>query len=89
MTEKTKLYRSILHEDFYRIKNRNNSKDAKRTPEQIAQSKAAKHDYYSEKWTKLLREAETEAQKKYCKAILEWNEIYNGTKSVSHLLHRL
>lgn len=78
MKEKTREYNMMFREDCDRIFRRNNSKDAKRTAEQIAQSKAAKHTFYAEKWSKLLREADTKAQKRYCKTVLAWNDHYNA-----------
>ena len=70
MTAQTKMYKLEQRNDLCTLKQRNNSKDAKRTPEQIEQSKQERVEHYKEKWTKMLESAETPTQKTICKNML-------------------
>ena len=77
MTAQTKMYKLEQLKDIRTLKQRNNSKDAKRTPEQIEQSKQARVEHYLAKWTKMLEAAETQTQKTICK-----NMIYGIVKEI-------
>ena len=70
MRTQTKTYKLEQMNDICTLKQRNNSKDAKRTAEQIEQSKQARVEHYLAKWTKMLEAAETQTQKTICKNML-------------------
>jgi len=70
MTAQTKTYKLEQMNDLCTLKQRNNSKDAKRTPEQIEQSKQERANHYLAKWTKMLEAAETQTQRTICKNML-------------------
>lgn len=58
--------------DIKHYNRRNNSKDSKRTSEQIAQSEKDKKDFYIKKWVSFRREAETKAQKDICDRMIRY-----------------
>ena len=64
-----KLYED-MEEDLAKLRYRNNSKDEKRTAEQIRQSAKDQANKYTDKWNRLLEQCETPAQKEICKDVL-------------------
>lgn len=79
MKERTRWIKKELDADLSKMRFRNNSKDAKRTDEQIEQSQNARADYYTKKWEGILNDADTEAQRRYCQIALKAvGKISNG-----------
>lgn len=79
MKERTRWIKKELDADLSKMRFRNNSKDEKRTDEQIEQSQNARADYYTRKWEGILNDADTEAQRKYCQIALKAaGKISNG-----------
>lgn len=70
MKEYTKFLRAENKKDKSSIYYHNNSKASRRTLEQNEQAKNDKYNHYLKKWTKLLEQCETKAQKEYCEDIL-------------------
>ena len=70
MREFTKKLYEERGEDLSKLRYRNNSKDEKRTPEQIRQSAKDQAKRYTDKWNKFLEQCETPAQKEICKDVL-------------------
>ena len=67
----TKYLKKLYKEDIWRIEQRNNSKDNKRTDAQRAQALNDKKAYYTRKYTDLLGNCTTPAQKKICRNMLD------------------
>ena len=70
MKEFTKKLYEEREEDLAKLRYRNNSKDEKRTAEQIRQSAEDQAKRYTGKWNKLLEQCETPGQKEICKDVL-------------------
>ena len=70
MKEFTKKLYEEREEDLAKLRYRNNSKDEKRTAEQIRQSAEDQAKRYTDKWNKLLEQCETPGQKEICKDVL-------------------
>lgn len=70
-----KLYEE-MEEDLAKLRYRNNSKDEKRTAEQIRQSVKDQANKYTDKWNRLLEQCETPAQKGICKDVLHRISIH-------------
>ena len=70
MREFTRKLKKEAQEDLIKIHQHNNSKNKKRTPEQIEQSKKDKMNYFINKWADLLEKSETKAQKVICVDVL-------------------
>ena len=71
MRERTRWMRNELDADLSKMRYLNNSKADKRTDEQNEQSRTARVNHYTQKWMRILNEAETAAQKHYCKVAIE------------------
>lgn len=70
MKEFTRFLKEENTKDKKSIYQHNNSKKSKRTSEQNEQAVNDKRNHYKNKWNALLEKCETEAQKNYCKDIL-------------------
>ena len=70
MKEFTKKLYAEREEDIAKLRYRNNSKDEKRTAEQIRQSAKDQANRYTDKWNRLLEQCETPAQKEICEEVL-------------------
>ena len=70
-----KLYEE-MEEDLAKLRYRNNSKDEKRTAEQIRQSAKDQANRYTDKWNRLLEQCETPAQKEICEDVLHRISIH-------------
>lgn len=70
MREFTKKLYEERGEDLSKLRYRNNSKDEKRTPEQIRQSAKDQAKRYTDKWNKFLEQCETPVQKEICEDVL-------------------
>lgn len=62
----TKYLKDEQDKDLRRFRIHNNTKEAKRTPEQNEQHKNDRVSFYNTKWSKLLNESQTPAQKRIC-----------------------
>lgn len=71
MRSLTKELKAEYEKDVIRIYAHNNSKNAKRTPEQKKQAHDAKVNFYLNKWNALNEKAETPAQKNYCETMID------------------
>lgn len=73
-----RTYTSFLKEeedkDFRAITAHNNHKSSLRTVQQNAQALADKKKFYREKWQSYAKDADTEAQKRCCKRMLDYIE---------------
>ena len=76
MKEFTKKLYAEREEDLAKLRYRNNSKDEKRTAEQIRQSAKDQANKYTDKWNRLLEQCETPAQKGICKDVLHRISIH-------------
>lgn len=65
-----------MEEDLANLRYRNNSKDEKRTAEQIRQSAKDQANRYTDKWNRLLEQCETPAQKEICEDVLHRISIH-------------
>lgn len=70
MKEFTKKLYEEREADLSKLRYRNNSKDEKRTAEQIRQSAKDQANRYTDKWNKFLEQSETPSQKEICKDVL-------------------
>lgn len=70
MKEYTRFLKAENKKDKISIYQHNNSKARKRTPEQNEQARTDKYNHFFNKWTSLLEQCETDAQKGYCEDIL-------------------
>ena len=68
----TRTLKVNFERDIKYYNQRNNSKDSKRTAEQIAQSEKDKKDFYIKKWVAFRQEAETKAQKDICDRMIRY-----------------
>lgn len=68
----TRTLKVNYERDIKQYGRRNNSKDNKRTVEQIAQSEKDKKAFYLEKWVSFRQEAETKAQKDICDSMIRY-----------------
>ena len=76
MNEFTKKLYKEREEDLAKLRYRNNSKDEKRTAEQIRQSAKDQAKRYTDKWNRLLEQCETPAQKGICEDVLHRISIH-------------
>ena len=76
MKEFTKKLYEEREEDLAKLRYRNNSKDEKRTAEQIRQSAKDQAKRYTDKWNRLLEQCETPAQKGICEDVLHRISIH-------------
>ena len=80
-----KLYEE-MEEDLAKLRYRNNSKDDKRTAEQIRQSAKDQEKMYTDKWNKFLEQCETHAQKEICEEVLHRISLhFNHGEAVADL----
>lgn len=76
MRDKTREYKAESYKDFQSIRTKNNAKDEKRSPEQREQALRDKRAYYSSKWSRMLSEAETKAQKRIAENMVYFIAVY-------------
>ena len=70
MREFTKKLYEEMEEDLAKLRFRNNSKDEKRTADQVRQSNEAQAKHYTDKWQSYMEQCETPAQKEICEEVL-------------------
>ncbi len=71
MTDKTRFYQQQHLADFLKINQHNNSKISKRSQEENEKAFLDKQSFYRAKWLKMLKEAETDAQRIHAVRMLE------------------
>lgn len=76
MKEFTKKLYKEREEDLEKLRYRNNSKDEKRTADQVRQSNEAQAKHYTDKWQSYMEQCETHAQKEICKDVLHRISIH-------------
>ena len=73
-------------EDLAKLRYRNNSKDEKRTADQVRQSNEAQAKHYTDKWKSYLEQCETHAQKEICEEVLHRISLhFNHGEAVADL----
>ena len=83
-----KLYKE-REEDLAKLRYRNNSKDEKRTADQVRQSNEAQAKHYTDKWQSYLEQCETPAQKEICEEVLHRIRLhFNHGEAVAYLTRR-
>lgn len=70
MRERTRELKKMAEKDINNIYYHNNNKERNRTNEQNEQHKRDKYNHYENKWNKLMKSAETKAQKEICECVL-------------------
>lgn len=69
MQYKTKLMKEAMARDLAILHRQNNSQDARRTPEQIRQSRQDRANYVINKWRQ--EKPETVTQRRYVETVIE------------------
>ena len=86
MKEFTKKLYKEREEDLAKLRYRNNSKDEKRTADQVRQSNEAQAKHYTDKWHSYLEQCETPAQKEICEEVLHRISLhFNHGEAVADL----
>lgn len=86
MKEFTKKLYKEREEDLAKLRYRNNSKDEKRTADQVRQSNEAQAKHYTDKWQSYLEQCETHAQKEICEEVLHRISLhFNHGEAVADL----
>lgn len=86
MKEFTKKLYKEREEDLAKLRYRNNSKDEKRTADQVRQSNEAQSNHYTDKWQSYLEQCETHAQKEICEEVLHRISLhFNHGEAVADL----
>ena len=86
MKEFTKKLYEEREEDLKKLRYRNNSKDEKRTADQVRQSNEAQAKHYTDKWQSYLEQCETHAQKEICEEVLHRISLnFNHGEAVADL----
>ena len=86
MKEFTKKLYKEREEYLAKLRYRNNSKDEKRTADQVRQSNEAQAKHYTDKWQSYLEQCETHAQKEICEEVLHRISLhFNHGEAVADL----